>query len=337
MTVSERIPLASLTTFKLGGPARYLAVCENLDDVQTALALSRERGLQWYVIGGGSNVLASDDGYDGVIIHVSADSIIFNDTDTNGEVLAVVDAGVTWDAFVDASVSRGLWGIENLAGIPGSVGAAPVQNIGAYGADISQTLVWVETLDANSGEVRRFDHDECALGYRDSRFKRDPALIIMRVGFILRHDGTQNLAYADLAAKASAGVQLKTPAGIAKTVREIRAGKFPDLSVTGTAGSFFKNPTITESAFDGLKTRYPELPGYASIDGVKVSLAWILDHVLNLRGYAEGRVRLFEKQPIVIVAENGATAHDVDALACHVEARVLDATGVVLEREVRML
>ena len=340
MMFSEDISLAGLTTFKLGGKARGVAVCKNLEDIKTALALSRERGLSWYVMGGGSNLLVNDNGYKGVILRMQGNQILFEEVE-NEQVLAIAEAGAIWDVFVEESIARGLWGIENLAGIPGSVGGAPVQNIGAYGADVSGTLAWVEAFDTVSGELCRFTNQECAFGYRESLFKHDPSLIIMRVAFLLSKKGNPYIEYADLKAKVvKAGEESKkldTPVAIAKAVREIRAGKFPDLAVSGTAGSFFKNPTITPVTFETLKATYPELPGYPVDGGVKISLAWILDHALNLKGYSDGHVRLFEKQPLVIVAEKGATSQDVDALARDIERKVLEATNIGLEREVRML
>ena len=358
MVFSEDIPLAGLTTFKLGGKAAGVAVCKNLEDIKAALALSRERGLPWYVIGGGSNLLVNDAGYDGIMIKMEGKEMSFEDTedkeasvgsnreaavesDLKGKVLAIAEAGVVWDTFVEESITLGLWGLENLAGIPGSVGGAPVQNIGAYGADVSDTLAWVEALDTASGELRRFTNKECAFSYRESLFKHDPSLIIMRVAFILSKNSIPQISYADLKAKAEKGSEtgetLTTPRAIAHAVREIRAGKFPDLAVSGTAGSFFKNPTLPQTTFETLKAAYPELPGYAAEGGMKISLAWILDHVLNLKGYVKDHVRLFEKQPLVIVAEQGATSHDVDLLAHEIESKVLVAIGITLEREVRML
>jgi UDP-N-acetylmuramate dehydrogenase len=336
MKYTEEISLSELTTFKLGGKAASYAACGNSEDIKTALALSRERGLPWYIIGGGSNLLASDDGYEGILIHLSANTVSFEEQE-DGTVLAIAEAGAVWDSLVEESIQRGLWGLENLAGIPGSVGGAPVQNIGAYGADVSDTLAWAEAFDTSSNELRRFTNTDCAFGYRESLFKYTPSLIIMRVAFTLSHNGVPHIEYADLKKRAEAGETLDTPTAIAQAVRTIRGGKFPDLSISGTAGSFFKNPTLTQETFQTLIQKYPELPGYEAEGGIKISLAWILDHVLNLKGYSEGKVRLFEKQPLVIVAEKGATAHDVDSLARNIESRVFDVAGITLEREVRML
>lgn len=340
MTLSEHIPLSSLTTFKVGGNARYVATCENEEDIGIALAFARERArsVPWRVIGGGSNILANDAGYEGVIIRPLLQDIEWNDSHSSNECVVTAGAGVVWDALVDECAARGLWGLENLAGIPGTVGAAPVQNIGAYGAEAAASLLFVDAYDSAFGIVRRFAKSECGFGYRESRFKHDPSLIIVRVTFALRKNGVSHLDYADLASRREAGTAMDTPTLIGRAVREIRAQKFPDLSVEGTAGSFFKNPIIPTEKYDALKESFPGLPGF-TVEGslvpeTKVPLAWILDHVLHLKGFSRGFVRLYEKQPIVIVAATGATAHDVDALALDIERRVLETTGIVLEREV---
>lgn len=335
MTRRERVPLATLTTLRVGGEARVVVRAENESEVREALALAKEEGLSWYPLGGGSNLLAPDEGYAGMVIELALPRSSFSEGAEG--VVAVAEAGVSWDAFVTDTVERGLWGIENLAGIPGTAGAAPIQNIGAYGAELADTLLWVEALDPASGEVKRFLRQECGLGYRDSRFKREPGLIIIRVALLLTKDGAPRLGYKDLARAAEEGVPLRTPQEVATAVRAIRARKFPDLSKEGTAGSFFKNPTVSEEAFEALRARFPELPGYPSAAGVKLSLAWILDRALSLKGHAVGKARLFEAQPLVIATADGASAHDVDALADDVTARVKEATGVGIEREVRSL
>jgi UDP-N-acetylmuramate dehydrogenase len=346
MKVDEHVPLSSRTTFRIGGPARYLITASTEDDVRAARAFAREKGLPWTAVAGGSNVLAGDAGYEGVIItpELRDDEYALSFVDDGGGVLLVGGAGHGWDAVVDAAASRGLWGIENLAGIPGTLGAAPVQNIGAYGAELRDVLAWVEALD-ESGAVHRLQNEECSFGYRESRFKRDPSLTIMKVALRLSRAPAPRLSYKDLAAKAAAGAPLTTPAEVGSAVRSIRAGKFPDLREWGTAGSFFKNPVIPDETYAALRGRYPDLPGFPhQQDGglrkstmVKVPLAFILDRVLGLRGHALGAARLFEKQPLVIVAARGANAHEVEALAYDVAARVRDAVGIDIEREVRSL
>lgn len=181
MMIERDIPLRLHTTFKAGGPARFMAVCETEADIHEALAYAKQEGVPFYVLGEGSNVLSHDDGYEGLIILNRLGGTRFEET---GETVRVTaGAGVSWDTFVREAAAREVWGVENLAGIPGTVGAAPVQNIGAYGAELSQTLESVEVMDANDGSVRTLSREECRLGYRDSRFKHESNLIILHARF----------------------------------------------------------------------------------------------------------------------------------------------------------
>jgi UDP-N-acetylmuramate dehydrogenase len=339
MLIDEHVSLASLTTFKVGGTARYVLTCASIEDIQQALVFSRERLLPWYVLGSGSNVLAGDKGYDGVLVRfASTQDCVFGLENSDGICEVVAGAGVPWDTLVTETVSKGLWGLENLAGIPGTVGAAPVQNIGAYGADVSDSLIYLDAFDSEANALVRLTKKECGFGYRDSIFKQNPSYIIWRAAFALHTIPTPHVQYADLQALHQQGRVLDTPLEIAKAVREVRARKFPDLRSIGTAGSFFKNPTVSIEKFTTLKKQYPELPGFVVSDTtMKIPLGWILDHILGLRGFTKGNVRLFENQALVVVAENGATYAEIDALAKEVELKVSNATGIVVEREVRFL
>lgn len=333
MIVREQVPLREHTTFRIGGPAALFVTAETIGEIPAAFALARERGLPAYPLGQGSNVLAADGEISKAFLQLTSASITYEEHEDVTHV--IVDGGMSWDALVTETASRGLWGLENLAGIPGTVGAAPVQNIGAYGREVMDVIAYVEAYDPEAESFVRYEHADCGFSYRDSRFKRAPGLFITRVAFSLTHSPRPELSYPDLAARIASGADLGTPTLIAEEVRAIRAQKFPDLAVFGTAGSFFKNPVVTAKEYDALRTTYPELPGFTTAQGIKLPLAWILDHALSLRGYAKGPVRLFERQPLVLVAENGALAHDVDVLADDVAARVHAATGLTIEREVQ--
>ncbi|MDB5237029.1 MAG: UDP-N-acetylenolpyruvoylglucosamine reductase, partial [Parcubacteria group bacterium] len=286
-------------------------------------------------LGQGSNLLAGDAPVDAVILKMENKELAFVPHDAYME--AIAGAGYSWDALVRAAAEEGLWGIENLAGIPGTAGAAPVQNIGAYGAELADTLAWVECYDTMTDSVVTLDAADCAFGYRDSRFKREPNLIIVRIALHLARTGTPKTSYADIQRLIDSGEVLDTPQAIGAAVRRVRAVKFPDLTKEGTAGSFFKNPTITQEAYAQLTAQYPELPGFSTPSGIKIPLAWILDHVLDLRGFSMARTHLFKNQPLVLVTEEGATAREVEALANHVAALVHAATAIAIEREVRLL
>ena len=313
----------------------------SVGSIQVAHALARMSGLSLYPLGQGSNVLAGDAPIDAIILKMENDQVSFTQgvggSESTNEVEVVADAGVSWDELVRACAARALWGVENLAGIPGTAGAAPVQNIGAYGAELADTFAWAECYDTTSDTVARLTKDECSFGYRESRFKHEPNLIIMRVALRLSKVGFPKTRYADLTRRIDSGEILDTPEAVGEAVRAIRRKKFPDLTQFGTAGSFFKNPTIAAEQFTALQARYPELPGFVVPAGVKVSLAWILDHVLDLRGFRMGAAHLFQNQPLVLVADEGATARDVDTLANAVCSKVFDATGITIEREVRSL
>ncbi len=333
MEIHSSHPLAPLTTFGIGGPAHTLIEVHTEEDIPAALAHARESGLPLYVLGAGSNVLIPDAGVAGVVVRV-----LFRDTtfhDDGAHEVFVAGAGTPWEEVVDAAVARGLFGIENLAGIPGTMGGAAVQNIGAYGAELSEVFAYADVVDSTKGEERRIMPEEAAFAYRSSFFKSHPELVIVRVALRLAKRAPLNTTYADLALEAANGVSLATPLDVARAVRVIRARKFPDIAREGTAGSFFKNPVVSPERAAELGARFPGLPAFPQEDGrMKLSLAWILDQVLALKGYAKGPVRLYEKQPLVLVASPGATARDIDRLAEEVRERVLEETGIMIEREV---
>lgn len=333
MEFRESEPLAPRTTFRLGGPAAFFMEIESEAGAREAIGFSRAHGRPLRILGGGSNLLVPDEGVDAVVARMDTQGIEFADED--GAVRLIAGAGEGWNEVVNAAALRGLWGIENLAGIPGTIGGAAVQNIGAYGMELSDAFAYADVIDGTTGEAKRMSREDAAFAYRDSRFKKDRSLIIMRVALALSPAGAPRISYADLARASQRGVSLETPEEIACAVRGIRAQKFPDLHLEGTAGSFFKNPVISPARAEALLARYPELPTFPqALGGVKVSLAWLLDHALSLRGFSKGAARLFERQPLVIVAGEGAGARDVEALALLVEARVRDALGIELEREV---
>lgn len=335
MKEDAHVPLSELTTLKVGGEALALVRAGSEQDIIDAVALARSRALPFYALGEGSNVLARDGGYAGVVIRVEIPGLEF--LEDGSETLVTAGAGVSWDALVRAAAERGLWGIENLAGIPGTVGAAPVQNIGAYGAELAQTLRYVDAYDAAAGAMARLPVAECALGYRDSRFKHEKNLIITSVTLALRADGAPRIEYGDLLKAKEEGADLSTPGAIGDAVRAIRAKKFPDLAQFGTAGSFFKNPVLTPAAYAALSAIHGTVPKFPNPSGIKVPLAFILDKVLGLRGYRKGNAWLFGAQPLVLVLDRGGRAEEIEALAQEVEQRVHDATGITIEREVRSM
>ena len=333
MIVRASVPLQNLTTFRIGGSAHYVIDIASDADLREALLFAKEHALPYCVLGEGSNLLASDEGYEGVVFRMCMNNYTF--TDRDDVVVVTAEAGMHWDTLVHEAALRTLWGIENLAGIPGTVGAAPIQNIGAYGVELERCLTSVDVFNTRTNQLETLTRDECGFGYRESRFKHEPHLIITKVTVTLSRVSAPELSYGDIARAVAEGVMHSTPADIGDMVRTIRAKKFPDITREGTAGSFFKNPIISEAAFSKLVIRYPDMPHYPVAGGVKIPLAYVLDKVLALRGYRKGKARLFEAQPLVLVADIGATRSDVDALADDVTKKVFDATEIVIEREVR--
>lgn len=333
MNPKENVPLAPLTTLGVGGEARYFTEARSLDDVRAAIAFARERGLPVFPLGGGSNLLVPDEGVEGVVVKVEMSDVAFEDAGTDTFVIA--GAGALWEDVVNHAAERGFFDIENLAGIPGTIGGAAVQNIGAYGAELASVFAYADVIDSETGVARRITPVEATFGYRTSLFKENRSLIVTRVALCLSKRATANLSYPDLLRAQAEGVPLTTPAEIASAVRAIRARKFPKREEEGSAGSFFKNPVISRTLADALAERFPGMPLFPRPDGkVKVPLAWLLDHALALKGFSKGSARLYEKHPLVVVARAGARAADVDALAQEVAELVKSATGIVIEREV---
>ncbi len=327
MNIQENAPLSALTTFGLGGAARFLIEAQQVSELLQALTFAKEKNLKTLVLGGGSNLLVGANGFDGLVIKIDIGGIV-----REGELL-VAGAGESWDALVARAVEEGLWGIENLSGIPGTVGAAPVQNIGAYGAEVKDTLAWVEAFDTQSGTLVRLKNSECNFGYRTSRFKQETGrFVIVRAAFQLQKDGTPNASYKDLAD----AVRLNLTE-VRDKVLAIRAGKFPDLQKEGTAGSFFLNPVVSAEKAAELIARYPQLPHFPAEGGIKVSLAWLLDKVLHIKGMSVGGARLFENQPLVVVAAHGSTSEEVRELVQKVSALAKKELGITLEPEVKII
>jgi UDP-N-acetylmuramate dehydrogenase len=306
MEIQEGIPLAPFTTFGIGGPATYFARTQSVSDLYEALEFAEEKSLKIFILGGGSNILLPDEGFDGLVLKIEIPGI--ESVHEDNSVLMVIGAGESWDETVAESIKQNLWGIENLSGIPGTVGGAAVQNIGAYGASLSQTLEWVEVLDILEKKTKTLTKEACRFGYRDSIFKQETGrYVVLHVALQLSTTPQPNLAYKDLSERFKATAP--SLAEIRKAVLLIRAGKFPDLAVEGTAGSFFKNPIVSASEAKKLQEKYPAMPVFSLPEStnIKIPLGWILDHVLGMRGFTNGPVRLYENQALVVVAQKGSS------------------------------
>lgn len=331
--IEENILLAPYTTLGVGGCAQYFANIESEEMLHEVVLWAEERTLPITVLGGGSNVLIPDAGVEGVVLHMSLARCEYDERDDF--VYATVGAGVILDTLVDELVSRGLWGLENLSAIPGTVGATPVQNVGAYGVEVKDVIHEVRVYDRRSHTFLTLTNDACEFGYRDSLFKREGGkqYIVVRVTFRTSRTPHRVLGYKDL--RERFGDTEPTLADVRAAVIEIRSQKFPDWHTLGTAGSFFKNPSVSQSEYEALSAQYPQLPGYVQADGtVKLSLGWILDHVLHYKGYRVEHVGLYAQQALVLVNHGGASSDEIKKFSQSVIDAVFDATHVIIEREV---
>ena len=336
MIIQENIPLAAYTTFKIGGPARFFCVALNERDLLEAVKFAKGKGLPIFILGGGSNILISDDGFSGLVIKVELKGIIYRELD-HGAVAVSASAGEIWDDLVGETVSRGLYGLENLSAIPGTVGASPVQNIGAYGVEVSNSIESIRILDIEQMKVVELSNPDFHFTYRDSLFKREKGrYIIVGVNFELGKKGKLNTDYKDIQEYFfQKSVLEPTLSEVRQAIMEIRSKKLPDWKKWGTAGSFFKNPIVSVERWHELKNKYPDMPHFVEPDDrIKVALGWILDKLCDAKGLVMGNVGTYENQALVIIAKPGATAKEVIDFSRELIKRVKDKTGIDIEGEV---
>lgn len=340
--IQHNVSLARLNTFNLPSVAeRYLALT-NLSQLKGS-AFEQAPDL---VLGGGSNMLLLDR-VPGLTVHVCLGGIQFltpipankrSSSLATDDLIVRVAAGVDWNQFVRYTLDKGWYGFENLILIPGTVGAAPVQNIGAYGAEVAERIEAVHVWEYGMG-ARVLTPEECDFGYRDSRFKREPGRFLI-TAVDLRLNGKHELktGYGAIQTElARLKVDAPTPNDVALAVTNIRRSKLPDWFFLGNSGSFFKNPVVPMSVHNRLKSEYDDLPSYPIDAGhVKLPAGWLIDRA-GLKGTRDGAVGTYGKQALVIVNHGGATGRDILAFSEHVQAEVLAKFGVSLEREVRVL
>jgi UDP-N-acetylmuramate dehydrogenase len=362
MKIQENVPLAPLTTLQVGGPARYFVESKREDDVRGAAQFAKSRGLPLFVLGGGSNVLIADSGWPGLALKIAIGGIATPRVHhaTGNAVLFSVGAGVSWDDFVAQAVAQNCAGVECLSGIPGSVGATPVQNVGAYGQQVADTIESVRALDLKEDRNVVLPKPACGFRYRASIFNgaERERYIILRVNFRLKRGGAASLQYADLqkylAERPVASPAKKTPPSLLETraaVLEIRRRKgmliVPDANNSNddsrSAGSFFKNPVLSETQFQELAKRaashaleIPSHPASGSQDKDaqrKVSAAWLVEHAGFPKGYGAGAVGISRKHALAIINRGDAKASDIVALKDEIQRGVREAWGILLEAE----
>jgi UDP-N-acetylmuramate dehydrogenase len=342
MEIRENIALAPLTTLRVGGNGRYFARAGSTEDVETAVSFAESKNLPLFVLGGGSNVLVSGNGWPGLVLQIGISGI--DHTHEHETIRLIVGAGEDWDSFVAFCATRNLAGIECLSGVPGSVGATPVQNVGAYGQEVSQTIASVLVFDLSKNEVREMDSADCEFAYRSSIFnaRERGRYIILRVTFELRHGGSPNLSYADLQKYFAGRTTAPTLAEVRKAVLEIRASKgmliTPGDPDSRSAGSFFKNPVLTAAQFDDLLQRAQErnlqVPSYPALSQQKkISAAWLVENSGFKKGYVKGRAGISSKHALALINRGDATAAEITALRDEIQQKVEQQWGIKLEPE----
>ena len=339
------VPLSELTTLRLGGPARRLVQARSEAELVEAVRAADAADEPLLVLAGGSNVVVADGGWPGVVVHVLTRGV--EHVARDGVVVVRAEAGEPWDPFVAGCVEAGLAGLECLSGIPGSVGATPIQNVGAYGQEVADTIESVRVLDRESGEIRELSREECEFSYRSSRFRGSRRWVVLRVDFAMpRSPESMPIRYGELAR--SLGVEPGATAPL-EAVREqvlaLRRGKGMVVDASDpesvSAGSFFTNPILAPEAFAALCARVAERlgegtepPGYPEPDGrVKTSAAWLIERAGFARGYGEGPAGISGKHTLALVNRGGATTAQLLAVAREIAAGVRESFGVDLHPE----
>jgi len=338
LTPKKSVPLAPLTTFGVKASAQWFVEACDVSDVREALTWASTHSQPLTVLGGGSNMLLHQD-VEGLVLRIAIKGVELVQED--GEHVQVsAGAGEVWHDFVMHTLDQGWGGLENLSLIPGSVGASPMQNIGAYGVEIKDHFAWLDAVNVADGSLKRFGPEECDFGYRESVFKRGQKdrWVIVRVAFNLQRNAPLRMGYGAIEQELQhVPVSDRTARDVSEAVIRIRQSKLPDPSVVGNAGSFFKNPTVSASVAESLLVTYPDMPHFPQLSGdVKLAAGWLIEQA-GWKGVSRGTHGVHDKQALVLVNHGGATGAEVWQLAQDVMASVADKFGVHLEPEVNQI
>ena len=343
MQFLEEVPLAPYTTFQIGGPARWFAAAASEDDIAAGIAFAGDRQLPLFVLGGGSNLLVSDAGFPGLVLHIALRGVA--STQESDRPIVSAAAGEDWDGLVAYAVAAGYAGVECLSGIPGTVGGTPVQNVGAYGQEVSQTIVTVRAFDRKTAQFVDLPAAACGFSYRRSIFNSThrERYVVSRVDYALNQNGPANFVYADLARYFTAhNVASPTLTEVRDAVRTIRQQKgmliVPGDADCRSAGSFFKNPVVPVTVLDSLAQELgvekKSIPAYPAQDGeVKLSAAWLIERAGYQKGYAFGNAGISSRHTLALINRGGATAADVIALRDKVTDTIASRFAIRLEPE----
>ncbi|HEY0459164.1 MAG TPA: UDP-N-acetylmuramate dehydrogenase [Pyrinomonadaceae bacterium] len=334
LKIEQNVPLAPLTTLKIGGAARFFVSAETENQVAEAFRFATENGFELFILGGGSNVLVADAGFDGLVLQIALKGIEVKEN------LVTAQAGEDWDAFCDFCVRENLAGVECLSGIPGFVGGTPVQNVGAYGQEVSETIVAVRVFDRKSGEILELTNADCKFAYRTSIFNSTDKnrFIVLAVTYDLKPDGEPKIVYKDL--REFFGDRRPALKETREAVRAIRAEKAMLVRQGGldanSAGSFFKNPVVEETRFQEIveiakRAGIENMPGFKTNETMfKIPAAWLIEQSGFHKGYTKGRAGLSTRHTLALTNRGSATAQEILALKDEIQAKVKEKFGVEL-------
>lgn len=332
MRIEHSVSLKPFNTFGVDVVASHYAEAVSVDEIRAALAWADQRSLRAIILGGGSNILFTDNP-DALVLRIALKGVAFRDLE-HGKALVTAAAGENWPDLVWRAVAEGYGGIENLSLIPGTAGAAPVQNIGAYGVEFCDVCDHVAALNRTSGEVREFSASECEFGYRDSFFKRHPEeWVVCGASMVLDRFAPLKTNYGALDEQLAELDRPPCHADVAKAVATIRRAKLPAPEDTGSAGSFFKNPAVPLALYQRLLDEHPSMPGFDQGDGtVKLSAAWLID-TAGWKTRSAANVGCYSTQPLVLVNLGSATGREILEFSEAIQEDVFERFGVTLERE----
>ncbi|MFP4047445.1 MAG: UDP-N-acetylmuramate dehydrogenase [Bacteroidales bacterium] len=335
-SIQQNISLKTHNTFGVNAHAKYFTLCSSEEELSEILNNKSFKGTKKLLLGGGSNILFTKD-FDGLVIKNDVKGIEITE-ENDKEVTIRAGAGENWDEFVEYTVNNKWSGLENLSYIPGNVGASPIQNIGAYGEEARNTIKEVETIDVKSLQKMNYSNEDCNFGYRTSIFKEKlkDLRIITHVTFLLRKQNVFNLDYGSLkeTVENKGSVTLKT---IRQSVIGIRRHKLPEPEELGSAGSFFKNPVISEKQFRKIEQKFPKMPSYKMAENeIKIPAAWLIDQ-LGWKGYREGDAGVHENQALVLVNYGNATGKEIYDLSRKIIKSVEIHYGIKLDYEVNII
>jgi UDP-N-acetylmuramate dehydrogenase len=335
--IQTNVSLKAFNTFGIDVNAKFFAEIKSEADLATLFANPIVKTEQLLVLGGGSNVLFTKD-FNGLVIKISIPGI--NYQEEGNDIKVIVGAGVVWNEFVNYCLSQGFAGVENLALIPGTVGASPIQNIGAYGVELKDVFDSCTAFEIATGTIKTFNYADCNFGYRESVFKGEQKgkYIITAVVFKLSKQAQLKTQYGAITTElVNRQITEPTITDIAEVVSAIRVSKLPDPKTIGNAGSFFKNPVISQSSFDALINKFPEVVNYPAPNNmIKLAAGWLIEQC-GFKGVIAGNTGTWKNQALVLVNHGGATGQEVYNFSEHIIETVFNKFGIKLEREVNML